>query len=353
MMTPVRTTTGAFPTLADEGAETAPVRPTPPPRIDLAGFLGRPENRSAVRAVRRLARAVLTGNRLPFAPLVLHGPPGCGKTALTAAALAALAAEAPALTARVAPAGDLARPDDAGFADPDLADCDVLVLEDLQHLPARAAGAAADLLDHRAARRRPTVVTAGVGPAGLRHLPRRLTSRLAAGLVVRMDPLGAAGRRAVLAAAARNLRLTHDALDWLAAGVGLRAGLGRLRALALAAPDFPGPLDRTAAERVLAGSGQPTSRPDDLAAIMGRVCVAFGVGERELLGPSRLRTVLVPRQVAMYLAREVGRLSLPRIGAAFGRDHTTVLHACRKVEADVAADAELAGRVRQLRQELG
>jgi chromosomal replication initiator protein len=55
----------------------------------------------------------------------------------------------------------------------------------------------------------------------------------------------------------------------------------------------------------------------------------------------------------MYLAREVVGLSLPRIGAAFGKDHTTVLHACRKIEDAVKQDAALGSRVRQLRGELG
>jgi chromosomal replication initiator protein len=63
---------------------------------------------------------------------------------------------------------------------------------------------------------------------------------------------------------------------------------------------------------------------------------------------------MVPRQVAMYLTRELCGLSLPRIGAAFGgRDHSTVLHACRKIEADTIKDEQLAGIVRQLRAELG
>jgi chromosomal replication initiator protein len=83
------------------------------------------------------------------------------------------------------------------------------------------------------------------------------------------------------------------------------------------------------------------------------VAAAFGITEKQLLGTSRLRPVLLPRQVAMYLAREVAKLSLPRIGAAFGRDHTTVLHACRKVEAAMATDDVLKARVRQLRGELG
>ena len=62
---------------------------------------------------------------------------------------------------------------------------------------------------------------------------------------------------------------------------------------------------------------------------------------------------MVPRQVAMYLAREIAGLSLPRIGAAFDRDHTTVLHACRKVEETMAGDDLLRSRVKQLRGELG
>jgi chromosomal replication initiator protein len=126
-----------------------------------------------------------------------------------------------------------------------------------------------------------------------------------------------------------------------------------LQNLAQIAPALPGPLDRKAVEEVLAATGQPTSRQTDLQAIMKRVAAAFAVTEKELLAPSRLRTVLVARQVAIYLARGLTGLSLPRIAAAFGRDHTTVLHACRKVEEAMASDERLAGAVGQLRCELG
>lgn len=329
------------------------------PRIELRGYHVLPENRSAVRAATSLARAVLLGKRVPFGPLVLHGPPGCGKTRLTAALLAALADGSPELVARSESAGDLARPDspdDAGFADRDLRTCDVLVLEDVQHVPERMAAAVCDLIDRRVARRRALVVTATAGPASLTHLPQRLTSRLAAGLVVPLEPLGVAGRRKLLAAAAgeRNVRLTPDALDWLAAQTGgLRATFGLLQNLSLVAAQFPGPLDRTTVERILAGTGQPTSGRASPDAIIRRVAAAFGVSEKELLGPSRLRNVLRARQVAMYLTRELAGLSLPRIGAAFGRDHTTVLHACRKVAEEAETDAVLCARVRQLRGEFG
>ena len=113
-----------------------------------------------------------------------------------------------------------------------------------------------------------------------------------------------------------------------------------------------GPLDRKAVEEILAAGGHGRGADGELPEIVKRVCAAFGVTRKELLGPSRLRRVLVPRQVAMELAREVGGLSLPRIAVAFDRDHSTVLHACRKVEEMVEDDVELAATVRQLRKEL-
>jgi chromosomal replication initiator protein len=68
---------------------------------------------------------------------------------------------------------------------------------------------------------------------------------------------------------------------------------------------------------------------------------------------SRLRNTLLPRQVGMYLARQLTPLSLEQIGAYFGgRDHSTVLHAVRKVEQALAHDAALSGAVRQLQADL-
>ena len=325
-------------------------------------FLVLPENWSAARAARGLAKALLAGKRPPVPQLALHGAPGTGKTHLAATLLRALAAGPAVVTARNVAVGDLARiavdAETPGFNDPDLLACDLLVLEDVQLLPTRATDPVCDLLDRRASRRKATVVTANAGPAALGHLSRRLTSRLSSGLVVQLESLSPPSRRSLLEAAAiaRKVRLTDDALDFIvarAAGGGARALLGLLGTVAPLARGLD-PLTRTAVENILAGSGQPTSNGPDVSGIVKRVADAFGVTEKEIHGSSRLRRVLVPRQVAMYLAREVGRLSLPRIGAAFGgRDHTTVLHACRKVEADIEADAGLAGRVRQLRSELG
>jgi chromosomal replication initiator protein len=190
----------------------------------------------------------------------------------------------------------------------------------------------------------------------LTHLTRRLTSRLVAGLVVQLEPLGIRSRRKILKAAAKSnkTRLASDALECLIEqSDGMRAALGLLQNLNQLAPTFPGPLDRKAVEHILAGTGQPTSTRGDPHQIVKRVAVAFSISEKELLGTSRLRNVLLPRQVAMYLTRELTKLSLPRIGVFFAdRDHTTVLHACRKVEIEMDLNGKLAAMVRQVRQEL-
>jgi chromosomal replication initiator protein len=240
------------------------------------------------------------------------------------------------------------------LTDRDLYDCDLLGLEDVQHLTPRTANAACDLLDYRSARGRATVVTTSAGPAGLTHLPRRLTSRLTGGLVVHLEPLTSESRRVILADAATKtgVQLTPEALSYLVghATRSLRAALGTLKNLAQIAPAFPGPLGRAEVESTLAQTGQPTSPGADVYGIVNHVAAAFGVTASELLGASRLRGVLQPRQVAMYLARELTGLSLPRLGAAFGgRDHTTILYAHRKVQKDLKSDPGLANQVRQLR----
>lgn len=327
-------------------------------------FLILPENRSAVQAVQSIAKTLLAGRRTTLIPLVLHGPPGTGKTHLTSALLRRLSDGPAVVTAQAVAAGDLARgaavdDDLPGFTDRDFLTCDLLILEDVQLLPTREADAVCNLLDRRASRLRPAIVTANTGPASLRHLPQRLTSRLASGLVLQMEPFAPASRRVLLEVAAddRNVPLTPDALDWLiaqSAGGGVRTLLGVLNNLALVSRAFPGPLDRHTVKGILTESGQPTSTERDIGGIVKHVAAAFGVSKKDLLGTSRLRKVMVPRQVAMYLARELCGLSLPRIGAAFGgRDHTTVLHSCRKVEADIETDQCLAGVIRQLRAELG
>jgi chromosomal replication initiator protein len=315
-----------------------------------------PENRSALAAVRRVAGCL--GARRPersLHPLFLHGPPGTGKSHLAAALLEEVVRQAPDAIARVVAARDLLAYD----ADTDELQagrqCDLLVIEDLQHLPARAAETLVQLFDHLHVRQRQLVFTATAGPRELTELPARLTSRLACGLVVGMEALAAPSRLLLLQAKAqrRQLALGPDVLAWLArhlAGGGrqLEGALARLETLARMQAR---PLDvATVADhfREQAEAGRPT-----VARIAERVAECFRVAPRQMQSRRRYRSLQLPRQVGMYLSRQLTGLSLQQIGAYFGgRDHSTVLHACHKVEEVMAQDASLSGVVRQLRGQL-
>ena len=82
--------------------------------------------------------------------------------------------------------------------------------------------------------------------------------------------------------------------------------------------------------------------------ILKKVSEYFGVRMADLQSARRDRSIARPRQVAMYLAKELTSKSLPEIGTAFGRDHTTILHAVRVIEGLVKTDPDIANAVRDI-----
>jgi chromosomal replication initiator protein len=317
-----------------------------------------PENRFARAAVQRVMGCVALRRRQQVNPLFLHGPAGTGKTHLVNALAAAVTRRCPDLIVSLLPAADC-RPDDSQQPDewPAAArECDLLVIEDVQHLPARAVEALVGVIDGRRARGRQMVFTASEGPAQLTRLPERLTSRLACGLVAGLEPLAPASRLAFLQDRARRRRLDvdPDVLTWLAEhGSGsarqLDGALKRLETLARLHGRVPDLATVVEAFGVEADAARPS-----VERIIERVGRYFRVEPGEVCSRRRGRNALLPRQVGMYLARALTPLSLEQIGAHFGgRDHSTVLHACRKVEQALARDTALSGAVRQLHADLG
>jgi chromosomal replication initiator protein len=317
-----------------------------------ARWVSLPENSAAQSAARRAARAVGAGAvRSDLNPLFLHGPAGSGKSHLAAALVASAVRRRPDLVVTVL-GTDVTEPSALG----DARRADLIVLEDVQRLSPRFATAVADLLDHAVARRRLVVATAPHGPARLTALPVRLTDRLAAGLVVGLAPLSPESRLTFLRRRAPRRRLDPDApaVAWLAEHLDgsvrrLEGGLVRLAALArLNGGRPPEPDELPAHFREEVQAGQLTAE-----GIARQVSRYFQVDFGQLRAPGKGRQALLPRQVGMYLARQLTQLSLREIGAYFGgRDHATVLHACRKVEQALDVDATLSGAVRRLRAEL-
>jgi chromosomal replication initiator protein len=254
-------------------------------------------------------------------------------------------------------AGDWPIPleDTAGIEHDAMAECDLLVVEDLHQLPRRAVDGLTRTLDSRQVHMLPTVCTAAVGPRHLLPLPERLRSRLTGGLVVALGAFGEASRGAILRdkTQRRQIAVRPEALNWLAAnlpgsGRAINAALDQLERLARARP---GPLELRDVQRHFRATSEHRPSVERIATEVGRY---FHVDARQMQSPRRYRNVLLPRQVGMYLARRLTRLSLDEIGAYFGgRDHSTVLHACRKVETAMGEDAVLSGAVLRLCGQLG
>lgn len=87
--------------------------------------------------------------------------------------------------------------------------------------------------------------------------------------------------------------------------------------------------------------------------VVAIVSVEYGVDPNEVLGRSRVKSLAAARNVAMFLTRECfDYFSYPEVGRQFGRDHTTVMSACRRVALRLKTDPRLAARVARLRQEV-
>jgi chromosomal replication initiator protein len=204
------------------------------------------------------------------------------------------------------------------------------------------------------------VLTSDRLPRDLEALEDRLRERFESGLVCDVQPADRATRLTIL-----RKRVAQDglagvepaALELIADRVAtnIRALEGALIRVVAFSSLTGRPVTGELAAEVLAGLyPELTPRRRTVEEIQERTCEACGVTLDELLSPSRAARVAFARQVAMYLARELTDATLPAIGRAFGnRNHTTVLHACRRVAERIAVDPEAYEAVQRLTTELG
>jgi chromosomal replication initiator protein len=311
-------------------------------------------------AVRRIAKLVAAGKAPREAsPLFLHGPPGVGKSHLVSGLLGAVSEATSARTARLVAAGDL-RPGIPGEESTDslqeCADCDLLIVEDVQHLAARTVPGFARLVDRRNAHGRPLVITANSGPAQLRDLPPRLTSLLSTGLVIGLDLPSPMTRRYLLErfAQRQRLRTAPGVLDWLADQTvgGVRPLLGAVATLAAISAGSPFAPELPAVQRQWPESSPGRTAPS-VQRIVQQVARYYSLEAKDLKSRSRQSRTLWPLQVAMFLVREQTGLAWTRIGDALGgRDPSTVRHAVRKVAKRADTDPATASALRQLTAEV-
>jgi chromosomal replication initiator protein len=241
---------------------------------------------------------------------------------------------------------------------------DVLVIDDLQFLQGRSTQAEfCHTLNALIDAGRQVVIASDRPPADLESLDDRVRSRLAGGLVVEIGSLGEELRLEILKSRVAAARIHHPCFEVPAPvlafvaksvthnGRDLEGAINRL----LAHSKLTGqPVTLEMAEREMRDLIRPAEpkrvRIEDIQRIVAR---QYNVSRADLLSSRRTANVVRPRQIAMYLAKILTLRSLPEIGRRFGgRDHTTVLHAVRKIENLAGNDTAFAEEIEGLKRQL-
>jgi chromosomal replication initiator protein len=241
---------------------------------------------------------------------------------------------------------------------------DVLVIDDMQFLQGRSTQAEfCHTLNALIDAGRQVIIASDRPPADLESLDDRVRSRLAGGLVVEIGSLGEELRLEILKSRITAARLHHPGFEVPAPVLVFIA-----KSVTHNGRDLEGAVNRLLAHSKLTGQAvtlemaeremrdliRPVEpkrvRIEDIQRIVAR---QYNVSRADLLSSRRTANVVRPRQVAMYLAKVLTLRSLPEIGRRFGgRDHTTVLHAVRKIENLAGNDSAFAEEIEALKRQL-
>ncbi|WP_194832481.1 chromosomal replication initiator protein DnaA [Nocardia sp. XZ_19_369] len=197
------------------------------------------------------------------------------------------------------------------------------------------------------------VVSSDRPPKQLATLEERLRTRFEWGLITDVQPPELETRIAILRKKARMDRLDvpHDVMELIATRVerNIRELEGALIRVTAFASLNGQPLDLPLAEVVLRDLMPDTAALEiNAATIMAVTAEYFNTTLEELTGPGKARPLAQARQIAMYLCRELTDLSLPKIGQAFGRDHTTVMYAEKKIRKEMTERRRVYDQVQEL-----
>ena len=338
------------------------------PQFSFARFCVGEENRVAFCAAQKVGERA-AWETLTFAPLFLHASVGLGKTHL----LQAIAGAARARGFRMAHfAADrfiyalqtAVKADEKDLFRSGLDNVELLILDDLQFLnskPARALllQALPGLLDAG----RQVVLAADRPPGDLDWLDAGARSRIASGLCVAMtapeqELRGRMFDQMLEDAKLRNpgMRVTEDVRNFVVSQVcgGPRDLIGAVNILSVMQPAGDPPVSLQAAGFALWDLVKPReTRRIKIGAIQRLVSAHYLVSVEDILSSRRPAEVVRPRQMAMYLAKQMTLCSLPEIGRRFGgRDHTTILHAIRKIGGLVERDEKLRDEVEMFKRVL-
>jgi chromosomal replication initiator protein len=333
------------------------------PRHDFASFVADESNRLAFSAAQGLA------SKTPpmFNPLFIHGATGQGKTHLLHAIAAAYAEHSPGHSVLYMSAErfmmefvNAIRAHDTMAFKARLRAARLLLIDDIQFIAGKGPTQEEllhtinELIDSGAR----IAIVADRAPQAIEGVDKRILSRLAGGLVADIQPAGLELRLAILRrrrALSGSSAVGDDIIDLLARSIrtNIRELEGAFNKLIAYSQLMGRAVTIDMAQTVLADSLRANARRITIDEIQ-RACAAhYRIDTSEMRSARRARAVARPRQIAMYLAKKLTPRSLPEIGRIFGgRDHSTVIHAVRTIEALRKENADIDADIRTLQRQL-
>jgi len=334
-------------------------------RFTFASFVVGKPNELAHAAARRVAE----GGPVTFNPLFLYGGVGLGKTHLMHAIAHELRARHPEMVVLYLSAEQFMYRFIQALREQSIMNfkelfrsVDVLMVDDVQFIAGKDSTQEEFFHTFNALvdQNKQIVISADCAPGEIKGLEDRIKSRMQCGLVVDLHPTDYELRLGILLQKAETNRAQHagvilapGVLEFLAHRITtnvrvLEGALMRLFAYAsLVGREIT--LDLT--QDCLADILRASDRKVTVEEIQRRVADHYSVRLSDLIGPKRQRTIARPRQVAMYLSKQLTLRSLPDIGRRFGgRDHTTIMHGVKKIEELMATDSQLSDDLQLLRR---
>ncbi|MEP2782376.1 MAG: chromosomal replication initiator protein DnaA [Pseudoruegeria sp.] len=317
------------------------------------------------------ARRVAEGGPVTFNPLFLYGGVGLGKTHLMHAIAHELQTSRPDLNVVYLSAEQFMYRFVQALREKKMMDfkelfraVDVLMVDDVQFIAGKDSTQEEFFHTFNALvdQNKQIIISADRAPGEIKDLEDRIKSRLQSGLVVDLHPTDYELRLGILQQKVDQYRLqypglvlTDGILEFLAHRIStnVRVLEGALTRLFAFASLVGREITLDLAQDCLADILRASDRKITIEEIQRRVSEHYNIRLSEIIGPRRVRTIARPRQVAMYLAKQLTSRSLPEIGRRFGgRDHTTVMHGVKRIEELKVQDHQIAEDLELLRRSL-
>jgi chromosomal replication initiator protein len=315
------------------------------------------------------ARRVAEGGPVTFNPLFLYGGVGLGKTHLMHAIAHELQGRRPDLRVLYLSAEQFMYRFVQALRERQVMDfkelfrsVDVLMVDDVQFIAGKDSTQEEFFHTFNALvdANKQIVISADRAPGEIKDLEDRIKSRLQCGLVVDLHPTDYELRLGILQQKVdfyrsqyRGLVLADGVLEFLAHRIttNVRVLEGALTRLFAFASLVGREITLDLAQDCLADILRSSDRKLTIEEIQRKVAEHYNIRLSDMIGPKRLRNIARPRQVAMYLSKQLTPRSLPEIGRRFGgRDHTTIMHGVRKIEELMTIDSQLADDLQLLRR---